>query len=106
MSRIQKASGEKPLFWIGSSLGDLLSFPEAVKDEAGAALSVAQFGGKHPSAKLWKGSGAGVFEIVEDHRGNTYRVIYTVKFAEAYMSSTHFKRNRRPESRHAEVMWN
>ena len=83
MSRLKMASGEKPLFWIGSSLGDLLAFPEAVKDEIGAALSVAQFGGKHPSAKPWKGSGAGVFEIVEDHRGNAYRVIYTVKFAEA-----------------------
>ena len=83
MSRIKKASGEKPLFWIGSSLGDLLAFPEAVKDDMGVALSVAQFGGKHPSAKPWKGSGAGVFEIVEDHRGNAYRVIYTVKFAEA-----------------------
>jgi phage-related protein len=83
MSRIKMASGEKPLFWIGSSLGDLLAFPEEVKDDMGAALSVAQFGGKHPSTKPWKGSGAGVLEIVEDHRGNTYRVIYTVKFAEA-----------------------
>ena len=69
------ASGEKPLFWIGSSLVELISFPEAVKDELGAALSIAQFGGKHPSAKPWKGLGAGVFEIVEDHRGDAYRVI-------------------------------
>jgi phage-related protein len=83
MSRLKMASGEKPLFWIGSSLGDLLAFPEAVKDDMGAALSVAQFGGKHPRAKPWKGSGAGAFEIVEDYRGNAYRVIYTVKFAEA-----------------------
>ena len=51
MSRAKRARGEKPLFWIGSSLGDLLDFPETVKDEIGAALSVAQFGGKHPSAK-------------------------------------------------------
>jgi phage-related protein len=83
MSRARRASGEKPLFWIGSSLGDLLAFPEAVKDEIGAALSVAQFGGKHPSAKPWKGEGPGVFEIVEDHRGDAYRVIYTVRFAHA-----------------------
>jgi len=80
MGRATRAPGEKPLFWIGSSLNDLLAFPEAVKDEIGTALSVAQFGGKHPRSKLWKGSGPGVFEIVEDHRGDTYRAIYTVRF--------------------------
>jgi len=49
----------------------------------GVALSVAQFGAKHPNAKPWKGSGGGVLEIVADHRGNAYRAIYTVKFANA-----------------------
>jgi phage-related protein len=58
----------------------LLQFPEAVKDAMGVALSVAQFGGKHPAAKPWKGEGPGVLEIVEDHRGDTYRVVYTAKF--------------------------
>ena len=58
-------------------------FPDAVKDEIGVAPSVAQFGGKHPSAKPWKGEGAGVFEIVEDFRGDTYRAVYTVRFPEA-----------------------
>jgi phage-related protein len=57
----------------------LRTFPEAVKDELGTALSVAQFGGKHPNSKPWKGSGAGIFEIVEDYRGDTYRAVYTVK---------------------------
>lgn len=57
-----------------------MQFPEAVKDAMGVALSVAQFGGKHPAAKPWKGEGPGVLEIVEDHRGDTYRVVYTVKF--------------------------
>jgi phage-related protein len=75
--------GEKPVDWVGSSKKDFLAFPETVKDEMGAALGVAQFGGKHPSAKPWKGQGAGVFEIVEDHGGNAYRAIYTVRFAEA-----------------------
>jgi phage-related protein len=83
MSRAKRARGEKPLFWIGSSLSDLLAFPEKVKDEIGGALSVAQFGGKHPSAKPWKGAGAGVLEIVVDYRGDAYRGIYTVKFADA-----------------------
>jgi phage-related protein len=79
----KKGFWRKALFWVGSSLGDLLTFPEAVKDEMRTALSVARFGGKHPSAKPWKGVGSGVFEIVEDHRGNTYRVIYTVRFEDA-----------------------
>ena len=83
MSRAKRARGEKPLFWIGSSLKDLLAFPETVKDEIGAALSVAQFGGKHPSAKHWKGAGTGVLEVVEDYRGDAYRAIYTVRFADA-----------------------
>lgn len=83
MARAKRVPGEKPLFWIGSAKSDLLDFPEAVKDEIGVALSVAQFGGKHPSAKPWKGEGAGVLEIVEDHRGDTYRAVYTVKFENA-----------------------
>ena len=83
MSRIRKASGEKALYWIGSSLGDVLAFHEPVKDELGAALSVAQFGGKHPSAKPWKGAGPGIFQILEDYRGDAFRAIYTVRFAKA-----------------------
>jgi len=83
MARLTRVPGEKPLFWIGSAKSDLLDFPEAVKDEMGVALSVAQFGGKHPSAKPWKGEGSGVLEIVEEHRGDTYRAVYTVKFENA-----------------------
>ena len=60
-----------------------MDFPESVKDELGAALSVAQFGGKPINAKPWKGAGPGVLEIVEDHRGDTYRAVYLVRFADA-----------------------
>lgn len=80
MARSTTVPGERPLFWVASSRTDLLEFPEPVKDAIGVALSVAQFGGKHPSAKPWKGLGPGVLEIVEDHRGDTYRAVYTVKF--------------------------
>jgi phage-related protein len=83
MSRAKRAHGEKPLFWFGSSLNDLLAFPETVKDAIGAALGSTQFGGKHPSVKPWKGTGTGVFEVVEDYRGDAYRAIYTVRFAHA-----------------------
>ena len=80
MARQKRVPGEKPLFWMGPAKRDLLEFPDAVRDEIGAALSVAQFGGKHPKAKPWKGEGPGVMEIVEDQRGDTYRAVYTVRF--------------------------
>lgn len=76
------AEGEKPLDWVGSSKRDFLAFPGPVKHELGNALGVAQFGGRHPKAKPWKGQGPGVFEIVEDHRSDTYRAVYTVRFRE------------------------
>src|ERR671926_400601 len=58
------AKGERPLDWVGSSKRDFLAFPEAVKDEMGNALGLAQFGRKHPSAQPWKGHGPGVFQEV------------------------------------------
>ena len=76
------SKGEKPLDWVGSSKKDFLAFPAPVKDEMGNALGLAQFGGKHPSAKPWKGQGPGIFELVEDHDGNAYRAIYVVRFEE------------------------
>ena len=88
MARLTRVPGEKSLFWVGSAKGDLLNFPEAAKNEIGVALSVAQFGGKHPKAKPWKGERSRfrsdrVLEIVEDHREDTYRTVYTVKFSQA-----------------------
>jgi len=83
MIRISKSmSQEKPLYWVASAKKDYLTFPAEVQDDMGYALGLAQLGGKHPKTKPWKGEGAGVFEIVEDHRGDTYRAVYTVRFAE------------------------
>jgi len=76
-------AGETPLYWVGASKRDLMRFPEPVKDSIGIALSVAQFGGKHPAAKPWKGEGPGVLEIVESHDGDAYRAVYTVRFSRA-----------------------
>lgn len=74
---------ERPLHWVGSAKRDLLDFPDAVVDEFGYFLGVVQLGGQPPAAKQWKGEGSGVFELVEDYRGDTYRVAYTVRFAKA-----------------------
>ncbi len=74
----------KPLRWIGSAKRDLLAMPDEVQQVFGFALFHAQIGLFHPAAKPLKGFGsAGVVEIVEDWRGNTYRAVYTVRFAGA-----------------------
>ncbi|MEO1188979.1 MAG: type II toxin-antitoxin system RelE/ParE family toxin [Pseudomonadota bacterium] len=71
----------KPLLWIGSARKDYAAFPQDVHDAVGYALHLAQTGGKHLSAKPLKGfKGGGVLEVVEDHDGDTYRAVYTVKF--------------------------
>lgn len=74
----------KPLFWIGSTKRDLREFPDDVQDGMGHALDIAQTGKKHHDAKPLSGfGGAGVLEIVEDYAGDTYRAVYTVRFAGA-----------------------
>lgn len=75
-------SREKPLCWVASAKKDYLAFPIEVQSDMGYALGLAQLGGKHPKAKPWKGQGPGVFEIVEDDQGGTYRAVYTVRFAD------------------------
>ena len=75
---------EKRLEWIGSSHKDLMALPMEVRRFFGFALSLAQVGDKHDAAKALNGfGGAGVLEVVEDDARGTYRVVYTVKFAEA-----------------------
>ena len=57
--------------------------PQPVVRAIGVALGVAQQGGKHPSAKPWKGEGRGVLEIVSDFAADAFRAVYTVSFKEA-----------------------
>ncbi len=50
----------------------------------GVALFAAQLGETPPEAKPLRGfGGAGVLELIEDHHGDTYRAVYTVRFATA-----------------------
>jgi phage-related protein len=80
---VRDQSQQKEVYWIGSARGDLRRFPEEVRYAVGYALYVAQTGGKHDRAKPLRGFGdAGVVEIVEEHDGNTYRAVYTVRFRE------------------------
>jgi len=74
----------RPLVWIGDSLDQLKTFPADVQDVFGYALYIAQTGGKHPDAKPLRGDPAfragAVLEVVDDHAGDTYRAVYTVRF--------------------------
>lgn len=74
----------KPVHWVGSSKDDLSDLPRHVTREIGFALWFAQMGDKHPSAKPLRGfKGGGVLEIIENFAGDTYRAVYTVRFARA-----------------------
>ena len=73
----------KPVYWIAGSKKDLLALPALVVDVFGYGLHLAQIGKKHESSKPLQGFGsAGVLEIAHDWKGDTFRAVYTVEFAE------------------------
>lgn len=52
-----------------------------MQDHIGYTLYVAQRGDKHQDAKVMSGFGrAGVVEVIKDHRGDTFRAVYTLKY--------------------------
>jgi phage-related protein len=74
----------KPVEWVGSSLDDLRAFPRDVRRLMGQAIDDAQLGFHHPAARALKGfGGRSVLELCDDHDGNAYRAVYTVRFARA-----------------------
>ena len=74
----------KPVLWIASSKDDLKKFSKKIKETFGEALMYAQCGEKHHKAKILKHQGnGGVLEVIEDDSRGTFRLVYTVKFAEA-----------------------
>ena len=80
---MNRGESDKPIRWLGSTQEDLTGFPSKVKSVMGFALRQAQQGRKHIDAKLLKGfGGASVLEICRNYDGDTYRGIYTVRFAD------------------------
>lgn len=75
------SASEKPLHWVGSAKKDLMALPGEVIDDFGYALGAVQLGATPPGAKPWKGEGSGVLELVDNKRGDTFRAVYTVRFA-------------------------
>ena len=72
----------KRCVFVGSSLKDLVACPASVRAAFGYALHEVQRGDEPHSAKALKGfGGRGILELVENHDGNTYRAVYTVRFS-------------------------
>ena len=89
-------SQPEPLFWIASTCDDLREFPNEVRQIIGYGPYLAQMGDKHLNAKPLKGfDGAGSLEIVADHDGDTYRAVYTVRFADAIYALHVFQKKSR-----------
>jgi phage-related protein len=77
------ADSLKPVWWIGSTKKDLLALPEEVQHQIGFALYQVQLGKMPDEAKPLKGyGGASVQEIVVDFNRDTYRAVYTIRFAD------------------------
>ena len=90
----------RPVEWVGSSYKDFRSFPDEVQDHVGYALHVAQTGGKNEDAKPLKGfGGAGVLEVVSNYSGDTFRSVYTVKFALAVYVLHAFQKKSKVDSK-------
>ena len=63
-----------------------------MQNNLGFELFLAQTGQHPPSAKLLKGLGGGTVELVADFAGDTFRVVYTVRFDDAVYIIHAFKK--------------
>ena len=77
------ASMLKRLIFIADTHRVLRGFSRPVQQHLGYALYQAQVGDKHIDAKPLKSLGSGVLEVVSDHRGDTFRTVYTVRLERA-----------------------
>ena len=74
----------KSLHWVALAKKDLLGFPLPVVRNVGYALDFAQRGEKSADAVPMRGfGGATVLEIRDNFSGDTFRVVYTVRFEQA-----------------------
>ena len=72
----------RPISWVNAALKEFGRFPEGAQAICLTALTIAAEGGKTDIAKPMKGFGSGVLEIALPHRGNAFRVVYTVQLGE------------------------
>ena len=86
---------DRPLYWVGSALGDLRAFPVTARRRAGYQLRRVQQGLMPDDCRPMSTVGAGVYEIRLDV-GTAHRVFFVAKFTEAvYVLHAFEKRTRR-----------
>jgi phage-related protein len=74
-------NANRQLIYLGSSKKDAAKLPRDVQDIFSEALVMALRGETHENAKPFKHHGSGVFEVVSDYRGDTFRELYTVRYS-------------------------
>jgi len=75
--------GRRELVWVGPTRKDIRALPQPVRRAFGLSLYAVQLGETPPDAKPLRGfGGAGILELIGDHRGSTFRAVYTVRFGE------------------------
>ena len=83
----------RPLVWVSSCKRDYDRFPLQLQRNLGFELFLAQTGQHPPSAKLLKGFGSGIVELIADFEGDAYRA---VRFREAvYVLHAFMKKSKR-----------
>jgi phage-related protein len=94
---------EKPLFWLGSSRGDIRAFPVRARRAAGYQLLRVQQGLDPTDWKPVASVGAGVREI-RIQVGTAHRIFYVARFAEGvYVLHAFEKRTRRTAKKDIEL---
>ena len=73
---------EKPIYWVGSSLKDLLVLPDEVRKEAGYQLHRVQIGLNPENWKPFQEVGSGTKEIRIYDKNGAFRIMYVAKFSE------------------------
>ncbi|NGX41732.1 MAG: hypothetical protein K940chlam7_00004 [Chlamydiae bacterium] len=74
----------RQIVFLGSTRKDLTKLPADVRDMFSHGLKMASFGENPIDSKPLKGfGGTSVVELIENHKSDTYRAVYTVKFKEA-----------------------
>ena len=93
----------KPLYFVGSVLGDLRAFPRAARREAGYQLNRVQFGLQPSDWKPMTTVGRGVREI-RIHHERQYRVIYVAKINDAvYVLHAFQKKTQKTKKQNIEI---
>ncbi len=78
-----EVSDLRPLFWVASSKRDFTEMPEDVIGDFGHWLFHVQKGKTPKNAKVLSGfGGAQIMELRRDHTDGTFRMVYTVRYAE------------------------